>query len=168
LNVINGQTQMALTIRPRFWETVDPDDLTASEWELLCDGCGICCLKKLQDADTGQIYYTDVACRLLDTQTCRCRNYANRKQLAPTCLTMSLDMIATRVWLPDTCAYKRIAAGRALPSWHHLVSGDPDRVHAAGISVQHWVISEEHVHPDDLIERILPNDLYPLHSTEAE
>ena len=138
-----------------FWEDKTLEQLTEEEWELLCDGCGRCCLYKLEDVDTGHYYYTDVACRLLDDSTCRCQNYSNRKRMVSDC--MVLDNTDTRqfAWLPTTCAYRRIAEGKPLHSWHHLISGDRNTVHTSGISVQGQTWREEDVTHTDLEDHII-------------
>ena len=124
--------------------------LTRREWELLCDGCAICCLEKLQDADTGLVDYTAVACRHLDTGSCRCRIYAERLEVNPKCVQITVDGISRMSWLPDTCAYRRLAEGKSLLQWHPLVSGDPESVHTCGISVRDRVVSGNYVHPQDI------------------
>ncbi len=134
----------------RFWIGKTLDELTASQWEALCDGCGRCCLQKLKNATTGKVYYTWVACYLLDTQSCRCSNYDLRHILVPDCLKLEPANIPKLRWLPRTCAYRRIAEGKELPDWHPLISGDPQSVHKTGMSVRQRAISEVHVHPDDL------------------
>ncbi|WP_138381086.1 YcgN family cysteine cluster protein [Luteithermobacter gelatinilyticus] len=125
-----------------FWKTTPLEKMTREEWESLCDGCGQCCLHKLQDEDTDEIAYTNVACRLLDLHSCRCRNYDIRKLLVPDCVVLSPDQVAAFSWLPTTCAYRLIAEGRDLYPWHPLISGNPDSVHEAGISVRGKAISE--------------------------
>lgn len=129
-------------MRPRFWERFALHDLTRAEWEALCDGCGKCCLVKLEDEETGRLYRTNVACRLLDRETCRCSDYPNRKARVPDCVQLRPGLVAALDWLPSTCAYRRVAAGEPLPQWHHLVCGDPEAVHRAGASVRGWTISE--------------------------
>ncbi|SDK46825.1 YcgN family cysteine cluster protein [Aliiruegeria lutimaris] len=131
------------TLRPRFWEKLPLEKLTQPEWEALCDGCGKCCLNKLEDADTGEVAFTRVACRLLDDDTCRCAHYENRHQFVPDCVTLTSENIQTNAyWMPSTCAYRLLAEGKPLPSWHYLVSGDRNMVHTAGISVRHITVSE--------------------------
>jgi len=125
-----------------FWRTTPLADMTPAEWESLCDGCGQCCLHKLEDADTGDLMITNVACRLLDVATCRCRHYAKRLRYVPDCIHLTADKIHEFHWLPPTCAYRLLAEGQDLPDWHPLITGTADTVHSAGISVQSWAISE--------------------------
>jgi len=132
-----------------FWETIALKDLSREQWESLCDGCGRCCLHKLEDADTGEIHYTNVACRLLDLGKCGCRNYAHRWRQVPDCIQLSAAVIADLVWLPSTCAYRLLAEGKSLAWWHPLVSGDPDSVHRAGISVRGRAVPEGRAGPLD-------------------
>jgi hypothetical protein len=117
-------------------------ELTAAEWEALCDGCGRCCTFVLDDEDTGELFATRVACRLLDTATCRCSDYANRQAQVPWCIRITPDTVLELTWLPDTCAYRRRAAGLPLPAWHYLLSGDPDAVHRDGPSLRGRMVSE--------------------------
>ena len=125
-----------------FWKRKSLREMTADEWEALCDGCALCCLQKLEDEDTGEVYFTDIACRLLDVDTCRCRDYAARAKLVPTCLVLSVDEPEAFHWLPATCAYRLLAEGHELPGWHPLITGDPDSVHEAGISAMGKARSE--------------------------
>ena len=138
-----------------FWIRKQLSQMTRAEWESLCDGCGRCCLNKLEDADTGMVYYTNVACRLLDLKRCRCSDYAHRFTKVPDCLQLVPDDPGCFDWLPLTCAYRRLAEGRALEWWHPLGSGDPATVHTAGISVRGKALGEEDVHPDDLEDHII-------------
>ena len=124
-----------------FWERKRLDEMSRREWESLCDGCGRCCVQLEQSAATGALRSTHVACRLLDTDTCRCMDYANRRRHVPDCITLRPGLVAQFEWLPSTCAYRLIAEGRPLPGWHPLVSGDPESVHRAGISVRGKVVS---------------------------
>lgn len=129
--------------------------LNRQEWEALCDGCARCCLHKLEDADTGKIFYTRVVCRLLDQRTCRCTRYEERHSLVPDCVELGPNEVPVFHWLPPTCAYRLVAEGKDLEEWHPLVSGDPESVHRAGISVRGKVVSEEYVHPDGMEEHIV-------------
>lgn len=133
-------------LRERFWER-PLADLSQQEWEALCDGCGRCCLHKVEYEDTGEIEETNVACTLLDCQTARCTDYPNRKAKVPDCLRLTLKLVDRVPWLPETCAYRRRAEGRELPRWHYLISGDRDAVIAAGVSVAGRVISEDEAGP---------------------
>lgn len=125
-----------------FWTTKSLDAMTRTEWESLCDGCARCCLHKIEDEDTGNIFYTDVACRILDMNACRCTRYTERKRLVPDCIVLSLDDVRDLGWLPSTCAYRLLGEGKELFWWHPLVSGDPETVHDAGISVRGRAASE--------------------------
>jgi len=126
-----------------FWKAKRLLEMSPSEWEALCDGCGRCCLHKLQFEDTGELCYTNVACRLLDLKTCRCRNYAQRQRHVPDCVQLRPDNIAELSWMPSTCAYRLLSEGKDLPWWHPLVSDDPATVVDAGISVKGRVIAEK-------------------------
>ena len=139
----------------RFWEEKPLAKMNKREWESLCDGCGRCCLNKLEDDDTGEIFYTDVACKLLDLDSCRCSDYRHRVKRVPDCLVLNMDHPEYFVYLPDSCAYRRLHEGKPLPDWHPLLNGNADSVHHAGISVCGSCISEEHIHPDELEDRII-------------
>ena len=146
-------------LRPRFWETVPLAKMTAPEWEALCDGCGKCCLNKLEYEDTGEVEFTRIACRLLDGETCRCSDYGNRFAHVPECVRLtpkSLPKIA--YWMPATCAYRLLWQGETLPDWHPLVTGDPDSTHKAGQSVQGWTLPESAVPEDDWEDYVIPAD----------
>lgn len=139
-----------------FWRTTALEEMSPQQWESLCDGCGRCCLIKLEDEDTGRILATDIGCRLFDAGTCRCRDYAQRSNTVPDCVTLTPEAVRTLRWLPPTCAYRLIAEGRDLAWWHPLVSGDPQTVVAAGVSVKGRVsATEDEVAEDDLPERIV-------------
>ena len=138
-----------------FWKTKSLRELTDEEWEALCDGCGRCCLRKLEDEATGEIYYTDVACHLLDTATCRCTDYSKRLERVDDCVQVSRERLDELAWMPDTCAYRLLNENRPLPDWHPLVSGRAESVHEAGISVRNRVVSEHYVHEDDLRNRLI-------------
>ena len=134
-------------LRDRFWENVSLEGMSAAEGEALCDGCGNCCLHKFEDEDTGEIADTNVACRLLDCETARCRDYANRKTYVPDCLRLTRSLVDKLPWLPETCAYRRRAEGRRLPRWHYLLTGSRDDVHRKGAGVAGRVISETKAGP---------------------
>ena len=138
-----------------FWESKSLDELEPAEWEALCDGCGLCCLRKFEDADTGDIAYTDVACRLLDRETCRCTDYTRRFARVSDCIGLAADNRQQLKWMPATCAYRLLDEGKRLPEWHPLISGRDDSVHEAGISVKDRSVSEEHVHEDEIELRIV-------------
>jgi uncharacterized protein len=125
-----------------FWKRKSLAEMSAGEWESLCDGCGLCCMHKVEEEDTGELFYTNLACRLLDTESCRCTDYAHRSQLVSDCLRLSPASTDAFEWLPATCAYRLLSRGRDLPDWHPLLTGDPESVHAAGISVRGKVVSE--------------------------
>ena len=137
-------------LRPKFWETIPLSKMTPEEWEALCDGCGKCCLNKLEYEDTGEVAYTRVACRLFDDGTCRCSNYENRKSIVPECVFLSpktLPKIA--YWMPATCAYKLLFQKKPLPDWHPLLTGDPNSTHKAGMSMRGLTVSEAVVPEDE-------------------
>jgi uncharacterized protein len=133
-----------------FWRRKSLSEMTAAEWESLCDGCGRCCLNKVEEEESGRIYYTDVGCTLLDGRTCRCKDYPNRSALVSDCVRLTPDAVAEIRWLPPTCGYRLVAEGRDLHWWHPLVSGDPDTVHTAGVSVRGRVgLTEDELGEDD-------------------
>nr|WP_319249679.1 YcgN family cysteine cluster protein [uncultured Celeribacter sp.] len=145
-----------MTLRDRFWETVPLAKMTEDEWEALCDGCGKCCLNKIEDADSGEVFLTRVACRLLDDQSCQCGQYEIRKKLVPECIQLTPKTIGEHAyWMPVTCAYRLLWQGRSLPAWHPLLSGDPESVHAAGISVRGRTVPEFEVDDDDWEDHII-------------
>jgi uncharacterized cysteine cluster protein YcgN (CxxCxxCC family) len=146
---------MPQAIAPDFWKTKTLQEMTREEWESLCDGCAQCCLVKLEDEDTGEVFATGVACQLLDIEQCRCKDYAHRKTRIPSCLVLTPDQPEVFRWLPDTCAYRCLAEGRAIPEWHPLIQGNKQRMHELGISVKGYAISEVYVHPEQLVEHRL-------------
>ncbi len=135
-----------------FWQTKSLEEMTVEEWESLCDGCARCCLVKLEDEDTGEIHFTDIGCTLLDAKACRCRDYPRRSRRVPDCVRLTPEAVATLSWLPVTCAYRLISGGKPLPDWHPFVSGSPQSVHEAGISVRGRVYAVE----DDLAQERWP------------
>ena len=136
-----------------FWKRKALKDMTDREWESLCDGCGRCCLNKLQEEGTDRTFYTDVGCKLLDGQTCRCTDYKNRKALVSDCVKLTPRNINRISWLPPTCGYRLVHFGQDLFWWHPLISGDPETVHQAGISARGRVIPEDQV--EDITERVV-------------
>jgi uncharacterized protein len=138
-----------------FWKRKKLEEMTREEWESLCDGCARCCLYKLEDEETGEFYYTNVVCRLLDTYRCRCTAYSERSNLMPTCLTLTPETVRQLKWMPKTCAYRLVAEGKDLEWWHPLVSGDPNTVHEAGISVRWRTLAEKDVDMENLEDYIV-------------
>jgi len=136
-----------------FWEQKRLSEMSHQEWESLCDGCGRCCLHKLEDAEDGQIYYTGVACQLLDIKQCRCKSYQNRQELVPDCLQLSVKQAQQFDWLPNSCAYRLLAEGETLPIWHPLITGNPQSVIDAGVSVRDIAKAEEEV--EDLSDEVI-------------
>lgn len=138
-----------------WWNEKTLAELSTDEWEALCDGCAKCCLHKLEDEDSGEVYYTKIRCRHLDESTCRCTDYPNRSVLVPHCIALrSVDWEALN-WLPNTCAYRLRALELPLPDWHPLVSGNSESVHEAGVSIRGRAVSDEFVHPDGYDEHIV-------------
>ena len=141
-----------MTDKP-FWETKSLEEMTPDEWESLCDGCGRCCLVRFEDEETGEVIPTRAACRLLDLDLCRCSDYENRRDHVPDCIKLTPGNIEALAWMPLSCAYRRIHEGRDLATWHPLVSGDPESVHRAGVSVRGQTISEEVLaEPEDALD----------------
>ncbi|TAN65410.1 MAG: YcgN family cysteine cluster protein [Methylobacter sp.] len=136
-----------------FWKTKKLSEMTTEEWESLCDNCGKCCLHKLEDEDTGEIYFTSVACKLIDLDTCRCTRYTERSQLVPECLDLIRLDVANYNWLPATCAYRLLNNGEELPAWHPLLSKSPDSVQDAGVSIRSYAMKESEI--DDLEDYII-------------
>ena len=138
-----------------FWQTKTLEEMTHEEWESLCDGCGKCCLLKIEDMDSGEVYFTNVACRFLDLNTCQCRDYSHRSQIVPDCHVLTPRMVHELTWLPRSCAYRRLAEGRGLAWWHPLVSGKQATVKWAGISICDEVIPEERIDSADLEDFVI-------------
>ena len=144
----------------KFWEKKSLSAMTQKEWEALCDGCGKCCLNKLEDDETGEVEMTRIACRLLDDQSCLCSQYPIRHQFVPECIVLTPKTLKENMyWLPQTCAYRLLSEGRPLFDWHPLVSGDPASVHRAGVSVQGMTIPEFEVDEDDWEDHIIEEPL---------
>lgn len=141
----------------QFWRDKPLRELNKEEWEALCDGCGQCCLIKLQDEDTEELLHTRLTCKLLDIGACRCTDYNNRHERVHDCVVISPDSIEMLDWLPHSCAYRLVAEGKDLFWWHPLVSGDPNSVHEAGVSVRSWATSEEGV-PEGKMVRFVVKD----------
>ncbi|WP_436397989.1 YcgN family cysteine cluster protein [Roseobacter sp. S98] len=140
----------------RFWERKALSAMNDQEWEALCDGCGKCCLNKLEDEDSGEVALTRVACRLLDDDTCRCAQYDIRHQFVPDCIVLKPGNLDTHAyWMPQTCAYRLLWLGKPLPDWHPLISGTPQSVHVAGISVRGTTLSEFDIPEDEWEEHII-------------
>ena len=146
---------MAASMTDRFWETVKLEDMTVDQWEAVCDGCAKCCLLKLEDEDSGEIAYTRLHCKLLDSETCKCADYENRKTHVPDCVILTPKSVSELKWMPKSCAYKVLHEGGRLPDWHHLLSGDKDAVHAKGQSIKGRTVSEETVLEEDQIDWII-------------
>jgi uncharacterized protein len=140
-------TAEAEPVAAPFWKTKSLAEMTRAEWESLCDGCGKCCLEKLEDRRSGAISHTNVACRLLDVGTCRCSRYTERRRFVPNCEQLDAENVRRFDWLPSSCAYRLLAAGRDLPWWHHLVSGDPELVHRIGASVRGLAVPRHRAGP---------------------
>ena len=151
---------MTRTLRPRFWETIPLNRLNTDEWEALCDGCGKCCLNKLEDEETGEVVLTRVACRLLDGESCQCAHYPIRHQFVPECIVLSPKTIEKNLyWLPETCAYKLMWNEEPLPAWHPLLTGDPETVHQAGVSVRGLTVPEFDVPDEEWEDHIIDEPL---------
>lgn len=142
-------------VREKFWEQYALHELNHDEWEALCDGCGLCCLVKLEDEDTQEVAYTKVACKLLNTKTAQCSDYQNRLKFVPDCLQLTPELVPQLRWLPPSCAYKRLDQGQKLPRWHPLITGTPKSVREARKSVAGRCISETEVDPDDIEEYVV-------------
>ncbi len=141
-----------MSARP-FWEVKPLAEMSTAEWESLCDGCGLCCLVRFEDEATGEITPTRVACRLFDSHGCRCRDYSRRRAQVPDCIKLTPRNLSALPWMPKSCAYRRLNEGRGLAPWHPLVSGDPESVHAAGVSIRDQTISEDCLaDPEDALD----------------
>ncbi len=141
-----------------FWETKTLGQMSPEEWESLCDGCGLCCLVKIEDEDSGEVFNTSVSCFLLNVESCRCSDYKNRLSKAPMCVQLTLDNLAQINWLPETCAYQRLNVGESLPSWHPLITKNKNSVHEAGFSAKWFAQSEEYIHPDQITDFVIIPD----------
>ncbi|HEV2365313.1 MAG TPA: YcgN family cysteine cluster protein [Caulobacteraceae bacterium] len=143
-----------------FWETKPLAAMTVAEWESLCDGCGLCCLVRVEDEDTGEVIPTRVACRLFDSQSCRCTDYVHRHARVPDCIKLTPHNVDALPWMPPSCAYRRLAEGKPLPEWHPLITGDADSVHSAGVSVRGKTLGEANLaDPDDALQFLAPEFL---------
>ena len=127
----------------QFWKTKTLDQMSNAEWESLCDGCALCCMSKIEDEDSSEIFYTNAACELLDLSTCLCSDYVNRLARIPDCMQLTVASVASYDWLPGSCAYRRLANGQGLADWHPLISGRPESVHEAGISLMGQMVPDE-------------------------
>ena len=136
-----------------FWETKKLSEMTTDEWESVCDGCGKCCLNKLEDEESGEIFFTSVVCDLIDLESCRCTRYSERTTLVPECLDLKQHDFADYNWLPATCAYRLLIDGKPLPSWHPLVSGNQESIKEAGVSISSYAMKESDI--DDLEDHII-------------
>jgi hypothetical protein len=141
----------------QFWKTKTLDQMTSAEWESLCDGCALCCMNKIEDEDSNEIFYTNTACQLLDVSTCRCSDYVNRLAKVPDCLQLTVTNVGSYDWLPTSCAYRRLANGQGLADWHPLISGRVESVHEAGISMLGQMVADED-HEDFNIFQLLEPD----------
>ena len=145
-----------------FWRTKRLAEMSETEWESLCDGCGLCCLIRFEDEDTGEVIPTRVSCTLFDDKLCRCKDYANRKATVPDCIKLTPWNIEALKWMPPSCAYRRLHEGRGLPKWHPLITGDPDSTHTRGPSVRGQTISEDTLaDPEDALD-------FPAHDLMVE
>ena len=150
-----GVSTMTNTLRPEFWKHYALTELNPAEWEALCDGCGLCCLIKLEDDESHEVAYTKVACKLLNCETAQCSDYLGRMQQVPDCIQLTPEKLQHIHWLPPSCAYRRVAEGRSLASWHYLISGNRQSIIQARKSAAGRCISEENVHEDDLEDYIV-------------
>lgn len=142
----------------RYWENKTLAQMNAAEWDALCDGCALCCINKIEDVDDGELYYTNTACELLDLDTCRCSDYANRAKKVATCLQLTVDNVERYDWLPKSCAYRRLANGKPLPDWHPLLTGRAETVHEAGISLLGELVQDENDPLYNVFQLLEPED----------
>ncbi|MBE0483074.1 MAG: YcgN family cysteine cluster protein [Bacterioplanes sp.] len=138
-----------------FWQRKSLAEMTPTEWESLCDGCALCCLHKLEDEETGEVYYTDVHCRYMDSDSCQCTVYPQRQQKVPECVWLTPEQAERFFWLPPTCAYRLIAEQKPLPDWHPLITGDRNTVHEAGVSMRHKGIADDQLAESEWQDRII-------------
>lgn len=138
-----------------YWMVKTLPEMTQEEWESLCDGCGKCCLQKLEDEDTGDLYYTNIACEYIDHQSCRCTSYETRKSKVESCVKLSLTRLDEFAWLPSSCAYRLLLEGQPLPEWHPLITGRAESVHEAGQSIKHKAVCERDVPEDEWEDHII-------------
>ncbi len=142
----------------QYWKRKSLAEMSTNEWERLCDGCALCCMHKVEDEDTGEVFYTDLACRLLDLGTCRCEGYANRAKKVSSCLVLSVDRPDEFDWLPGSCAYRRLANGQELPEWHPLLTGRAESVHEAGVSMLGKAVSEKDTDDYTVLRQLTDHD----------
>lgn len=147
--MMTGDSALTAAGETPFWKRKTLDEMSPGEWESLCDGCGLCCLNKLEDWETGEIAWTSVACRLLDGESCRCTDYDNRQATVPDCIQLTPQSVREINWLPPSCGYRLVRDGEDLRWWHPLVSGDPDTVHQAGISARGRTVPETEIEVED-------------------
>jgi uncharacterized protein len=141
--------------RQPFWKTKTLKEMTPTEWESLCDGCAKCCLVKLEDEETKELFFTGLHCKLLDGTTCRCSDYPNRKKYVPVCVKLTPEIVETVDWLPESCAYRLVHEGKDLHDWHHLVCGDREEIHRRGWSARGKTVTEEGVDDEDAINYVI-------------
>jgi uncharacterized cysteine cluster protein YcgN (CxxCxxCC family) len=145
-----------------FWKTKTLEEMSKTEWESLCDGCGKCCLNKLEDWDTAEIYWTNIGCELLDCDSCRCKDYENRFEIVSDCIQLTPQVVRTLTWLPPTCGYRLVRDGEDLFDWHPLISGNPETVHEVGVSVRGRVVPDNGKQADEYENHLVdwPREIY--------